>query len=78
MEGRNGHVGYIMKVEQTKYIITGCERGLKDDFMVSGRMGMIFTGKEDFGKIRFDWGWYGGAGDSSDQFSFRTSRAWDA
>lgn len=57
MEGRYGYVGYIMKVEQTKYIGTWCERGLKDDFMVSGRMGMIFPGEEDFGKIRFDWCW---------------------
>lgn len=76
---RNGHVGYIMKAEQTKYIRTGCESGLKDGFMVSERMGMIFMGEEDFGKIRFDWGWNGGAGAGSNQeFSFRTSSAWDA
>lgn len=78
MVGRNGHVGYIMKAEQTKYSRTGCESGLKDDFMVSERMGMIFMGEEDFGKIRFDWGGMVVLVMVVIKSCLRTSSAWDA
>lgn len=54
------HVGYIMKVEQTRYIRIECERKSKDDFMVSGRMGMMFIGEEDLGRSGlFEDGWAG-------------------
>lgn len=44
--------------------------------MAPERMGMAFTGEEDFGKIRFEGGWDGGAsGGSGQEFNFRRSGA---